>query len=115
MNHTKGTDAYLYALAPDLASDLAGALAPVCREVRSVNDMPAGASIIFCPSSLDCVTRLRAAEPQATIIVVSRHPEVNDWLDAIEAGADDYCAAPFESSQLQWILQSSLQSGQLAA
>lgn len=115
MKDTTGTNVIIYALSPDLASELAGALAPLCREVRTVSDMPAGAGVVFCPSNLQHVTSLRATAPQATIVVVSRHPEVNDWLDSIEAGADDYCAAPFETSQLQWILQSTQRSGQLAA
>ena len=31
---------------------------------------------------------------------------VADWLDALEAGASDYCAAPFEPAQIRWVLQS---------
>lgn len=42
------------------------------------------------------------------VVVVSRLPEVNDWLDAIEAGAVDYCSAPIEREQLDWILESNL-------
>lgn len=42
------------------------------------------------------------------MVVVSRVPEVNDWLDAMDAGAADYCAAPFEKEQLDWILESNL-------
>ncbi|MDZ4801768.1 MAG: hypothetical protein SGI92_26725 [Bryobacteraceae bacterium] len=115
MKLTKGLDVFLYALSPDLASELTGALAPVCREVRTVSSIPAGAGVVFCPSNVEIVTRLRADGPARIIIVVSRHPEVNDWLDALESGADDYCAAPFESSPLSWILQSSQRSGQMAA
>jgi CheY-like chemotaxis protein len=115
MKNTKGIDVTIYALSPDLESDLATALAPLCRDIRTVNDLPRGARVVFCPSNLDDVTRLRAAEPQTAIIVVSRHPEINDWLDAIEAGANDYCAAPFETSQLQWLLQTCQRPVQLAA
>jgi CheY-like chemotaxis protein len=114
MNNTKGI-IYLVALAPDLESDLVRALSSVCHEIRTVTELPSGAQVVFCPSNLDDVTRLRAMEPSATIIVVSRHPEVTDWLDSIEAGANDYCAAPFEASQLQWILQSSHRASHLAA
>ena len=42
----------------------------------------------------------------APVVVVSRYPEVSDWLDAIEAGAADYCAPPFETAHLAWILES---------
>jgi CheY-like chemotaxis protein len=109
-------DICLYALTPELASELAGALAPVCSKVRTAGGkIPAGANVIFCPSDLDQVTKIRAAAPGASIIVVSRLPEVSDWLDSIEAGANDYCAAPFETVQLQWILQTSQQTPRLAA
>ncbi len=38
------------------------------------------------------------------VVVVSRLPEVEGWLDALEDGAADYCAAPFEPVQLRWLL-----------
>jgi DNA-binding NtrC family response regulator len=50
--------------------------------------------------------------PELPVIVVSRMPEVSEWLDAIEAGAADYCAAPFESAHIQWILSSTLRQPQ---
>jgi len=40
--------------------------------------------------------------------VVSRFPDVKQWLDALDAGASDYCGAPFERVQLHWILNSVL-------
>ena len=46
----------------------------------------------------------------APVVVVSPRPEISDWLDAIEAGATDYCAPPFESSHLRWILESASKS-----
>jgi DNA-binding response OmpR family regulator len=69
--------------------------------------MPA-ADVIFCGADVSVVSGLRNAKPEAQIVVVSRHPEVADWLDSIEAGASDYCAAPFESAQVRWILESTL-------
>jgi len=39
------------------------------------------------------------------VVVVSRHPEPAEYLDAMDAGAADYCAAPFEPSHIRWILQ----------
>jgi DNA-binding NarL/FixJ family response regulator len=106
----------LYALAPELASELERALVPVCSKVDTAGTrIPAGADVIFCRSDLNEVTMIRAAAPRAAIIVVSRVPEIAYWLDSMEAGADDYCAAPFETVQLQWILQASQQSHRLAA
>jgi DNA-binding NtrC family response regulator len=48
------------------------------------------------------------AQSHAPVVVVSQIPDVNDWLDAMDAGAADYCAAPFEREQLDWILESNL-------
>ena len=42
------------------------------------------------------------------VVVVSRVPDVNEWLDAMDAGAADYCAVPFEHEHLDWILHSNL-------
>ena len=68
--------------------------------------------IVFCPASpsrfkrtLEAVKRLRPGLP---VVVVSRLPEVSEWLDAMDAGASDYCASPFEPAQVRWILESNL-------
>jgi DNA-binding NtrC family response regulator len=70
------------------------------------------ADLAFCPADrnrylaiLDAVLREKPGFP---VVVVSRIPEVSDWLDAIEAGASDYCAAPFESGDIQWLLEANL-------
>ena len=47
--------------------------------------------------------------PHVPFIVVTRLPETRQWLDALEDGATDYCAAPFERRQIRWILQTVLQ------
>jgi len=46
------------------------------------------------------------------VVVVSRIPEVSEWLGAIEAGAVDYCAAPFERRDISWVVQSMLLASQ---
>jgi DNA-binding NtrC family response regulator len=70
------------------------------------------ADLVFCSARHhDLQVLLEAAQrfqPATPVVVVTRHPEVNDWLDVLEAGAADYCAAPFESQHLGWILQSNL-------
>ncbi|MCS7026058.1 MAG: hypothetical protein NZV14_14740 [Bryobacteraceae bacterium] len=63
--------------------------------------------VVFCGFTnslnafLDAVSSKRRKIP---VIVVSRHPEVNQWIDALEAGAADYCAAPFEPTHMRWVL-----------
>ena len=91
-------------------------LAP--RECLAVVDR-VGAELIFCSSHgkryaalLDAVSRLK---PDLPVVVVSRVPETAEWLDAIEAGASDYCAAPFEPAHIQWILDSALKHHSSAA
>src|SRR6516162_3205397 len=68
------------------------------------------ANIVFAAG--DSLGTVRDKRPELPVIVVSRLPEVRGWLDALEAGASDYCGAPFEPMQVRWILDSSLRSGQ---
>jgi hypothetical protein len=35
-------------------------------------------------------------------------PDPAQWLNALEAGAADYCGAPFETVQVRWIMGSIL-------
>jgi DNA-binding NtrC family response regulator len=71
-----------------------------------------GADLIFCSSNpkqyLPLLEAIGTCRPDLPVVVVSRVPEVSEWLDAIEAGAADYCASPFESAHIQWILDSAL-------
>lgn len=43
-------------------------------------------------------------------VVVTRLPDTNEWLTALELGAADYCGAPFEAMQLRWIVETALLS-----
>jgi DNA-binding response OmpR family regulator len=118
------THALLFGLSEDLAGELIPPLKSCDLNIRAiardgdVAHMPAlaesPADIIFCGADVNLVSELRSAKPDASIVVVSRHPEVSDWLDSIEAGATDYCAAPFETSQVKWIVESSLRSAPAA-
>ena len=64
-------------------------------------------SAVHCQSVLD---HLRANGVKVPFVAVSRIPEEALWLDALESGAADYCAAPFEPRLVQWVLQTGLQS-----
>jgi DNA-binding NtrC family response regulator len=70
--------------------------------------------LVFCETRHPGLLSLLNAV-SSPVVVVSRVPEVNDWLDAMDAGAADYCAAPFERDQLDWILESNLGSQKAAA
>ena len=103
----------LFGLSEDLATDLTVPLQAVCSVRRAPADTDVSSSaaqVIFCGSDSKVVRTLKAARPDASVVVVSRYPEVIDWLDAMEAGASDYCAAPFESASIRWVLDSSLRS-----
>lgn len=111
--------ALLLGLSEELAGELLAPLKSFVRNVRAQKreeansvltalEMPA--DIIFCGPDVHLVSELRSAKPETPIVVVSRHAEVSDWLDSIEAGATDYCAAPFESFQLKWVLETSMRS-----
>jgi|SRR5450432_508713 len=71
------------------------------------------AELIFAPSvDVRAILGTRADVP---VVVASRLPDVNAWLDALQDGAADYCGAPFEATQLGWILNSTLGGTQAQA
>ena len=57
---------------------------------------------------LPLLRQLRAVRPDLPFIIVTRLPEIAEWLDALEAGATDYCALPLSSRQLAWLLECAL-------
>jgi DNA-binding NarL/FixJ family response regulator len=67
-------------------------------------------SVVFIcadsPGFLDTVTALKDAEPGLPFVVTTRMPDPAQWLNALEAGAADYCGAPFETVQVRWIMGS---------
>lgn len=66
--------------------------------------------ILFCPLSADLPAFIACCGDEVPVIVVSRVPDTREWIAAMEAGASDYCAPPFECSQLRWILTSASHS-----
>ncbi len=73
-----------------------------------------GADLVFCsaePSySVELLKALRQKNPGVAVVIVSECPEVSAWIDAIEAGASDYCAPPFRPADIQWIIETALRS-----
>ena len=67
------------------------------------------------PDYRQTISLLRQTHPGLPVIVVTRLPEAWHWLDALDAGAADYCGAPFERVQLRWILGSVLSQPRAAA
>lgn len=121
MQNTYPISAALCGLEDQVADELTQALRSCCRQVYKADsdsvcgDGLGGADVIFCRADVDQVRRLKSANPNSAVIVASRLPEVSDWLDALEAGAEDYCAAPFERSQVRWVLASHVPAARAAA
>jgi len=57
---------------------------------------------------LSLLRLVRTARPSIPFVVVTRMPETTAWLDALEAGATDYCSAPFDIRQIRWLMESAL-------
>lgn len=114
----------LFGLDTGLADQLMETLYPLCSHVHT---LPASEEcvralqrfrpdLVFCSSEparfhdvLNAKLRLELPVP---IVAVSRIPEVSEWLDAMDAGAADYCGAPFESRDIEWILTTNLATSQ---
>jgi DNA-binding NtrC family response regulator len=92
--HFSGLD---YALAEQLESALQ---VQGCRAAVS----PRAADIVFCPANSQDLKPALSQAGGRPVIAVSRLPETALWLDALEAGATDYYAAPFEDHHIGWIL-----------
>ena len=56
----------------------------------------------------ETVRELLATRSELPVILVNRFPENERWLDALELGAADYCGAPFEKVQMQWLVEGAL-------
>ena len=57
---------------------------------------------------LSLLRRVREERPALPFVVVTRIPETTAWLDALEAGATDYCSSPFEARQIHWLMEAAL-------
>jgi DNA-binding response OmpR family regulator len=62
------------------------------------------------PDFRGTIQEIRDTEPSVPVIVVTRKTGTERWLDALDAGATDYCGAPFERTQVRWIMQSAIRS-----
>ena len=70
------------------------------------------ADIVFCgaaPSLLAALVRaLRERRSKTLVVAATRVPDTAFWLDAIDAGAWDYCNAPFEPQMVRRMLENAL-------
>ena len=111
--------AVLYGLDGSLGLELSGALAAQGRAFcfEPIPDGTLGGralsrrdvSVVFCLANRRCyepvLDFVKQARPELPVVVVSRDADSFEWLNALEAGAADYCSAPFQSGQIGWILE----------
>ncbi len=114
--------AILLGLEPAVAGELARALdedghwvsfAPMegsALSARRVDE--AMADIVFCCGTAsqlaELAAALRARRYRVPFVVATREPDKALWLDGIDAGASDYCCAPFDRKLVRHILENAL-------
>jgi DNA-binding NtrC family response regulator len=68
--------------------------------------------VVFCSAQAGLHKQILVALAQrglqVPVVVASRYPESAERLDALEAGALDYCAAPFEPAHIRRILENAV-------
>jgi PleD family two-component response regulator len=96
---------YLAGLEGVLGAELKKVLKSVECELT---DDPKQAEIVFCGWGSEACRGRASCDGDVPVVVVSRLPDVDLWLDALEAGAADYCASPFEEVQVRWLLETHL-------
>ena len=57
---------------------------------------------------LSLLRRVREDRPALPFVVVTQIGETKEWLDALEAGATDYCSVPIGTRQIHWLMESAL-------
>jgi|SRR5579863_2493386 len=117
---TPGSKIVIFGLADGLVNDSKKVLAEQGHDVFSSPFLPApeamslieqlNADFVFCDADpahylvlLEAIRRVNLGLP---LVVVSPQPDITAWLEALQAGATDFCAPPFESASLRWILES---------
>jgi len=63
------------------------------------------ADIVFCGGDPLVIRRARSAAPETPIVAITTGDHPGSCLDALEAGAADYCSQPFAFTQIEWLLE----------
>ena len=110
----------LFGLEPHIASKLVTALPDFHAFVHQEAPMSTSewdglleesrGDLIFCSAASPSLPQLlRAGRERAVpVVVVAQDPTEMAWLDAMDAGAADYIAPPFEQTQLRWVVDTNL-------
>jgi DNA-binding response OmpR family regulator len=72
------------------------------------------ADVVFCAAEPErcrpLLEAMRQKRMNLPVVVVSRNAETSNWVLALEAGAQDYCAPPFEPLHIHWILETAVKN-----
>jgi DNA-binding response OmpR family regulator len=69
---------------------------------------PNPAAIFVCGESgawLQTLRQIRNSHPGSLLVVATRLADQVKWLDALEAGADDYCCLPLAQREIVWLIR----------
>jgi DNA-binding NarL/FixJ family response regulator len=73
------------------------------------DDIPKDAAAVFVCGDrtgwLEKICQIRATHGRMFVVIATRQPDHEKWLDALEAGANDYCCAPLDCRQFEWLLR----------
>ncbi|HKD05823.1 MAG TPA: hypothetical protein VKB79_07970 [Bryobacteraceae bacterium] len=82
------------------------------KPVNTTVDDLADSDIVFADGDrrryVGLLRGVREKRPAMPFVVVTRQAELSNWLDALEAGATDYCSAPFQVRELRWLVETAL-------
>ena len=59
---------------------------------------------------LENICEVRSTHSRMFLVIATRRPDHEKWLDALEAGANDYCCTPIDARQFAWLLRRDLES-----
>jgi ActR/RegA family two-component response regulator len=90
-----------------LSSNLAAESCSVSCKSRT-SEIPSEAlALLVCgdhPKWQVTVREARWKRPDIRVVVVTCMPDTSRWLDALEAGAHDYCGVPLDRYLVTWLL-----------
>jgi DNA-binding response OmpR family regulator len=113
MPFTTAMDVVILEVEEDLSNEVATALGrsdahlsakPARTRDECIDSAQHGHPVVVCGLDVEQIRTVRDQCPAAPIIVVSRSADESAWLDALEAGADDYYAAPLDRTQIRWMV-----------
>jgi len=115
-NNVMAPRAVLIGLEPSIETELAASLRSASYAVSHGPGapVPRGGGVVFCPRGA-VFAEARLMFPDLPVVVVSRLPDTGEWLEALELGAADYIAAPFETVQMRWLWKAQDRSAASAA